>query len=274
MNLVWTSLIIVGLSVVFIAAMLLVRRRAPDGSYFNDGDRAAGVFGVLATGFSVLLGFIVFLTFSSYDSARAGAEAEARIVAQQVETAQLFPRPVSAKLTSELVCYAHSVVGVQWDRMRAGTLGEQLNPWGVQLFRTFQTVDPKTASEQAAYSKWLDQTSDREEARQDRIHGAIGIVPTPLWLVLLFISGIIFVYTLFFADSGEPAFVQALMMGSIVAVVVSMLLLLQFLDHPFHPGIGGLGPKAMQRTLLVLDQELRIANQTGPLPCDARGNAR
>ena len=142
-----------------------------------------------------------------------------------------------------------------------------------KLFRTFQTVDPKTASEQAAYSKWLDQTSDREEARQDRIHGAIGIVPTPLWLVLFFISAIIFVFTLFFADSGEPAFVQALMMGSIVAVIVSMLLLLQFLDHPFHPGIGGLGPKAMQRTLLVLDQELRIANQTGPLPCDARGNA-
>ena len=79
-----------------IVAMLWVRRRAPDGSYFNDGDRAAGVFGVLATGFAVLLGFVVFLAFTSYDSARAGAETEARIVAQQVETAQLFPPAVSA----------------------------------------------------------------------------------------------------------------------------------------------------------------------------------
>ena len=35
--------------------MLLVRRHAPDGSYFHDGDRAAGVFGVLATGFAVLV---------------------------------------------------------------------------------------------------------------------------------------------------------------------------------------------------------------------------
>jgi hypothetical protein len=49
---------------------LLVRRKAPDGGYFNDGDRAAGVFGVLATGFSVLLGFIVFLAFETYDGAR------------------------------------------------------------------------------------------------------------------------------------------------------------------------------------------------------------
>ena len=48
--------------------MLLVRRTAPDGSYFQDGDRAAGVFGVLSTGFAILLGFVVFLAFSSYDT--------------------------------------------------------------------------------------------------------------------------------------------------------------------------------------------------------------
>ena len=89
--------------------MLLVRRTAPDGSYFNDGDRAAGVFGVLATGFSVLLGFVVFLAFTSYDAARAGAETEATVVAQQVETAQLFPPDVADQLSGELVCYARSV---------------------------------------------------------------------------------------------------------------------------------------------------------------------
>jgi heme/copper-type cytochrome/quinol oxidase subunit 2 len=83
--------IVVGVTAVAVAAMLVVRRNAPDGSYFHDGDRAAGVFGVLATGFSVLLGFVVFLSFTSYDDSRAGAEHEALIVAQQVQTAQLFP---------------------------------------------------------------------------------------------------------------------------------------------------------------------------------------
>ena len=73
MSLAVTILIVVATTGIAIAAMLWVRRRAPDGSYFNDGDRAAGVFGVLATGFAVLLGFVVFLAFSSYDAARAGA---------------------------------------------------------------------------------------------------------------------------------------------------------------------------------------------------------
>src|ERR1700754_1772230 len=67
MNIVWSILIIAGACSVAIAAMLFVRRRAPEGGFFEDGDRAAGVFGVLATGFSVLLGFIVFLAFESYD---------------------------------------------------------------------------------------------------------------------------------------------------------------------------------------------------------------
>ena len=91
MNVVWGALITVAVTAVAVAAMLLVRRSAPEGSYFADGDRASGVFGVLATGFSVLLGFIVFLAFTSYDESRSGAETEALTVAQQVETAQFFP---------------------------------------------------------------------------------------------------------------------------------------------------------------------------------------
>jgi succinate dehydrogenase/fumarate reductase cytochrome b subunit len=266
-------LIVVAATGVAVAVMLLVRRSAPDGSYFNDGDRAAGVFGVIATGFSVLLGFVVFLAFTSYDAARAGAEGEARTVAQQVETAQLFPSPAAEELTGELVCYARSVAGVQWERMRAGTLGEELNPWGVALFRTLLTVKPQTPAEQAAYGKWLDETSDRSAARSDRIHGATGVIPTPLWLVLFFTSGVIFVFMLFFADRGERAVVQAILMGSVIAVITAMLVLLQFLDNPFHGGLGGLRPVAMERTLIVLDQELAIANRGVSIPCDVRGNA-
>ena len=73
MGIVWAAVIVVGVAGVAIAAMLLVRRRAPEGSYFADGDRAAGVFGVLATGFALLAGFVVFLAFESYDTSRSGA---------------------------------------------------------------------------------------------------------------------------------------------------------------------------------------------------------
>src|SRR6478735_6054466 len=85
-----------------VAAMLLVRRRSPKGSVFADGDRAAGGFGVLATGFSVLLGLIIFLAFTSYDDSRSGAEAEAISVRQQFEFAQFLPAGVNGEVRNEL----------------------------------------------------------------------------------------------------------------------------------------------------------------------------
>src|SRR3954469_122720 len=126
------TVIVVAVACVSIAAMLFARRRAPEGSHFADGDRAAGVFGVLATGFALLSGFVVFLAFESYDTARSGASSEARIVAHQFETAQLLPSPGRQRLAGDLVCYARNVVHREWPKMKSGTLGDAPNLWGVR----------------------------------------------------------------------------------------------------------------------------------------------
>ena len=271
MSLLWAALVVAAVTAVAITAMLLVRRRAPAGSYFEDGDRAAGVFGVLATGFAVLLGFVVFLAFESFDTSRSGGETEAQIVREQFETAQLFPVAVRARLAGELICYARTVVDTEWPKMQAGSLGDTVNPWTLAMFRITKTVDPRSASEQAAYAKWIDQRTDRENARGDRTHGAEGVIPLPLWIVLLLSAVIIFVFMLFFADSAEHAVVQATMMGGVAIVITSTLLLLWFLDHPYHSGPGGLRPVAMERTIDILGQDAAALNQKLTIPCDERG---
>ena len=274
MSIALAILIVVASAAVGIGAILLVRRNAPDGSYFHDGDRAAGVFGVLATGFAVLLGLVVVLAFTSYDDSRAGAETEALTLAQQYEVANLLPPAAGRRLGSELVCYGRSVVHQEWPRMRNGTQTDAANPWGVALFRTLRGIEPKTASQQAAYAKWLDQRLDRESARNARIHGAVGVIPGPLWLVLFVIAAMIVGFMLLFADSGEPAFVQATLIGTVVAVMVATLLVIGFLNDPYRPGLGSLQPTAMQRTLRILDEERQIVGDTTPPPCDERGLAR
>src|SRR3954453_6055693 len=106
MSLWLAALVAVVVTAVAVGAMLLMRRHAPAGGYFEDGDRAAGVFGVVATGFAVLAGFVVFLAFESYDTARSGAQAEARIVSQQFEIARFLPQAMRGRVSGELVCYA------------------------------------------------------------------------------------------------------------------------------------------------------------------------
>jgi hypothetical protein len=273
MSIVWAAVIVVGVASVSIVAMLVARRRAPDGSHFADGDRAAGVFGVLATGFALLSGFVVFLAFESYDTSRSGASAEARIVAHQFETVQFLPAPARQRLAGELVCYARNVVHQEWPKMKSGTLGDEPNAWGVALFRSLRATQPRSATEQAAFAKYLDERSDREDARADRAHGAEGVIPAPVWIVLFLSAGILFAFMLFFADSGEPAVVQATMMGGVAVLVASLLLLLWFLDHPYQGGAGSLQPAAMQSTLDVLQAKTGIADRVADL-CDAAGTAR
>jgi len=273
-NIVVGALAVLAATAITVTAMLLVRRRAPEGSYFSDGDRASGVFGVLATGFSVLLGFIIFLAFESYDESRSGAETEATIVAQQIQTAQFLPSESRPELTGELMCYARSVAGVEWDALDAGTLGDRVNPWGAELFHTIATVNPGSGTEQSAYDRWMDQTADREQARIARVHGAEGIIPSPLWAVLFVISVLIFCYMLFFADRGEGPVTQGMLMGSVTVVITLLLLMLMFFDHPHGDGVGRLKPVAMERTLRLIDAELEVAGVDVTPPCDEQGNAR
>jgi hypothetical protein len=271
MSLLWAGVALVAANVATIAAMLLVRRRAPEGSYFTDGDRASGVFGVLAGAFAIFAGFIIFLAFTSYDQSRTGGETEALTVIQQFETAEFLPSAAHDRLTGELVCYGRSVVRQEWPQMEDGRGGDTINPWAVALFRSLKLTNPTSDSEGSAFDKWLDQTSDREEGRRDRLHGAEGIIPSSIWLVLFLIAGVVFAYMLFFADSGEGAGSQAMLMGSATTVIVLTLLAINALDNPYRRGVGQITPVAMERTLRILDSARATLNDRAPLPCDARG---
>ena len=64
---------------------------------------------------------------------------------------------------------------------------------------------------------------------------------------------------------------QAMLIGSVTAVIALMLLLIQFLDDPYRDGLGSLEPVAMERALEILSEEKRVSGETGAAPCDADG---
>ena len=114
------ALAIIAVAVAIAVTLMLVVRRfaAPPGGFFTDPDRAAGVFGVTGTGFAVLLAFVIFLSFSSYDRAREKASAEAVAISQLFRTANLFSPRARRQLHGELICYSRAVVHDEWKTMR------------------------------------------------------------------------------------------------------------------------------------------------------------
>lgn len=142
---------------------------------------------------------------------------------------------------------------------------------GLELYCTLRAVEPRTAAEQTAYAKWLDQRLEREAARNARLHGAAAVIPASLWLVLGVSAVMIAGFMLLFADSGEPALVQATFVGTVVVVIVATLLLIRVPDDPYDPGLGALQPVAMERTLELLGEYRQLVGDDAPVPCDRRG---
>lgn len=270
MNLLWATAVVVVSCAIAVAVLLAVRRFSPQGGHFGDSGPAAGVFTILATFFAVLFAFVVFFAFESYDRSSTSAEVEAQVVVQQLETAQLLPAGARAQLSAELTCYARSVVHQEWPAMEKGATLE-VNEWDTQLFRTLQDVDPTTPTEQAAYAKWLDQRSDREQARQERALGEDGVIPVPLWFVLGVSAAVVWGFVFLFADRGEGAVVQAIMIGTVTVMIVSGLLVINFLDYPYNPGSGGLRPTAMQHSLRQMADTTRALGLDVPELCDEAG---
>lgn len=272
MNLWWSSLIVLGSSAASIVALLIVRRLSPHGGHFGDTNRAVGVFTILATSFSVLFAFVVFFAFDSYDRSATSAEVEAQVTTQQFETAQLFSDQDGGLLSAQLRCYARSVVYQEWPAMEQGKLLRQ-NEWDVDLLMAIEKVRPTSNAEQAAYEKWLDLRSDRERARDERLLGEEGVIPPPLWFVILITGGIVWAFAFLFADSGEGAVVQSILIGSVTAMLVSGLLLIVFLDHPYRSGSGSLKPTAMEQSLEQMESLSKSMTIVMPTLCDEKGKA-
>ncbi len=272
MNLWLSALIVLGSVALAVGLFLLLRRHSPEGGRFTDGDRAAGVFGVLATGFAVLLGFVVYLAFLSYDTARSGARSESIDVIQQFEIAQLLPQPGANRLSGLLVCYGRAVIGVEWPQLQSGQK-PPFNPWGIALFKAFRDVQPKTPAQQnGTYPKWLDLTNEREQARLDRVQAGGQIIPAPLW-VLLFVTGVLVIaFAFLFADPAEGVLPQSVIAATLVAMLVTSLLVIRFLDHPYSKGAGGLKPTDMTRVLGQINQAAQVLGVHMPIPCDAAGH--
>lgn len=262
-------LIVVAVNAVAITVMLLVRRRAPQGGYYEDMQQAGWVYSVAGTAFAVILAFVFLLTFQSFDRARTSASSEADAVLSLFHIADQFPTAERDALQTDLVCYGRSVVNLEWHTLDDDKQSPVTLHWALALDRDFNRGDGSGDERvAAAYSAWYDQTSDRQAGRQGRIDEAAPFVPTLVWVFLLTGGFLVIAFVWLFADPGERSFAQAALPVGVTTVVAAGLVLVAFFDAPYHDTPGAVRPTSMERQLQILGGELNGRVQP---PCDAQG---
>ena len=254
---------------VTVTAMLLLRRRAPEGSYFRDTQQAAGVFTVAGTAYAVLLAFVFLLAFQSYNSARTAAEQEATAVTALYHDADAFAQPARSIVHGQLVCYARSVVAAEWAAMAAGHSSPLTQDWVDRLDATFDAFQPRTPKQQNADQNWTSLTTQRVDGRRGRLQEAGPLVPGLVWILLIVGSLVVVAFVTLFADRRERAFVQGMLMLSVTTMLSAGLVMIKFFDSPYSDVSGSIKPDAMERTLDTLS-DLPSERRT-QAPCDGRG---
>ena len=161
------------------------------------------MFGVTGTGFAVLLAFVIFLSFSSYDRAHEKASVEAVAISQLFRTANLFPPDGQRQLHGELICYARAVIHDEWRTMRDERESSLVDGWLARIERTVDRTQLHGDKQRLAFDHWFDQSGERREGRRGRLAEAEPLVPRLVWLALFLGGGLIIVYMCFYADPGS-----------------------------------------------------------------------
>jgi hypothetical protein len=266
-NLWLLALIVAVAAAAAVGLMYLVRSRAKVDHFFIEVERGAGIFAFLGTAFAVLLAFVVLEAFQSFNDAKTGAEQEATAVVQLSRTAQFFPPDQRDPIEGVLICYGRAVIEDEWPAMKEGRRSPVVQIWVNRVQGALKQLQPETPAEEAALLQLLEQQDERTDARRARLSEANRALPAPVWFFLGLGALITIGFALFFADRRELFLVQGSLIGAIAALVVSGLLLVWFLDHPYENRAGSIKPDEMERQLVIVEAEQRNV----AVPCDADG---
>jgi hypothetical protein len=241
---------------VSLIGLVLVRRLAPIDQLAQHTEVAGYVYAVIGVIYAVVLALVVIAAWEEYSDAREAVADEATAVLNLARSANGWPAGDRGEVESALTTYARQVVDVEWPAMARGDFGPTADTVTVnQLWQSLNEANESAAAKSASYEIALQQLDDLGEARRNRL--LLGQEGLPISMAVILIIGAVvtigFAY-LFAVDNG---LLHGLMIASL-AVLVTLLLLLQFqLGMPFQ-GVSAIEPTAMELVLAEIDSDAGI----------------
>jgi hypothetical protein len=227
-----------------VGGVFVTRRLAARTGYVPQHDDLLGAsFSVAGTAFTVLLAFVVFLSWEHYAGTRAHLEDEADAIGNLYRLTDGQPAAEQEELRRELVCYARSVIDDEFPAMAEGEASLRTERSIDRLFQTYSTLPVSGERESGIYQTVLPLLDGVDDARHDRLLEAEPLIPTFAW-VLIFLTGAVTIAGTFLFYA-ERLWIQLAMTLSVTIVACGLIFLIFYFDDPFAEG-HGLEPKAMQ----------------------------
>jgi hypothetical protein len=238
---------------VTVTGLFLVRRRYSPEQLKENHQVAAIIFGAFGWLYTVVVAFVVFVTWTGYDDASKNMQLEASQALDVFNSADAFTEPVRTEIRGRVVEYLEAVGRDELPKMS----GENMALYSMQPLRQLEqllnAVSPGTVRNSELYSASLRRLDNLMEYRRLRIFSGRNTVPSFIWFVLL-VGGVIMVAnTYFFAMQNIAA--QALMIAGLTITLSFVLFLIFILDHPFT-GANRVSDAPLRQALAMMKERM------------------
>lgn len=228
-------------------AVRLVRRIWPHPVFKENHELVGFTYSVYGLIYGVFLAFIIVVAWQSYSETERLVMREATILSELWRDSLAFPSAFRDNIHQDLV-------DDEWPAMAARG---QVHPLTQEIYERLWAltyhIQPETQNQGAYLGEFLARMNELGSARRLRILHSRVEVHGILWLVLLIGAVPTMVYPLLF--SNKHAWVQVMITGSIMLIVMLGLLVTLFLQHPFS-GEAGIEPDAFTDLLASFHQRL------------------
>jgi hypothetical protein len=245
---VWLSgLLLVGVPTAIAVAAQVMLRRSVGLERLRPNNEVAGFkFAVVGVTYAVMLAFAVIVVWEKFTEASNRVSQEAGAVATVYRLADGTDERISALMRNRLDAYLNTVIGTEWPAMeRAEGSAAATRALG-EVYSGALTLYPSDRRGEVLLAEILHQLDLVTQARRARLDSAAGIVPGIVWFVLFAGAVITVGFTFFFA--AENLVAQAMMTGALCVLVLSGLLIIVAIDHPFAGSVK-VEPEALSSVL-------------------------
>ena len=235
--------IAVGLSV---AGLLIVWRFVPRQMFKAHNDLASAIFQAIAMAYTVLLAFVVVISWQNFDKTGMHTETEANCLVDLYRSSAAFDKVFENDIHSLIKEYVNVVVNEEWVTLGRGQESEKAKGILRNIWALYTAYEPKTEKEIIFFTESVRKLDDLREMRRLRIIDSRTGVHPVLWFVLVAGAIVTVSFTFFF---GSDKFLNHAIMASILGVLIALILLtiLSF-NFPFTGSVR-IEPKTFQQVI-------------------------
>ena len=242
-------LLILACAFVTLLFLWILERFWPSSQRRNHNDFIGWHVGVLGTTYAVIMGFMLYAVWTSYEDAQINAEAEANCLVSVFRFADGLPAAQRDQVHRLARGYADQVIDEEWPGMRKGQLISSGQNTIEQLWTATLATKAANFEEQTSMKLTLSEISALTEHRRVRQLQSQSKIPTILWMVLL-VGGSITLLSacLFGIDNFALHCVQIVSLTLLLSLI---LVAIADIDRPFQ-GTVHLSPVGFERARATL----------------------